>query len=59
MKKYLALFLVVISFIPEIKNVITSLITSGTSVRNGNKATVKVELVPKEQRKLSTAKVQQ
>lgn len=48
-----------ISDIPEIKTVITSLISSGTSVSNGNKATVNVELVPKEERKLSTAKVQE
>lgn len=48
-----------ISDIPEIKTVITSLITSGTSVNSGNKASIHVELVPKEERKLSTAKVQE
>lgn len=49
-----------ISDIPEIKTVVTSLITAGTStVRSGNKATINVELVPKEKRKKATAQVQE
>lgn len=48
-----------ISDIPEIETVITSLITSGNGVTNGNSATISVELIPKEERKKETAEVQE
>ena len=43
-----------ISDIPEIKTIITTLKTSGSS----NSSNIKIELVPKEERKKSTAEVE-
>lgn len=47
-----------ISDIPEIKTVITSLITSGNSTKSTNTANINVELVEKKERKKSTAQVE-
>ena len=44
-----------ISDIPEIKTVITSLKTSS----NSNSASINIELVPKEERKKSTAEIEE